>query len=118
MIESTTTCHDCMADTARSLPEEAPIHHSSPISGTAIPDDRFEEELFRTLTLLRRQLAEKQRVPPYVIFNDKSLREMAQKLPEDFDSFRSISGVGKSKLEKYGRIFLDTICTYKRQMAG
>lgn len=96
---------DRVALLPKSLPEKAPV---------GIPED----ELFRKLAALRKQLAIEQSVPPYVIFNDKSLREMVQKLPEDLTSFYSISGVGKSKLEKYGRIFLDTIRAYKGKMAG
>lgn len=96
---------------------------TSPCESVAILPEKvqssiFDDELFRQLSALRKQLANEQRVPPYVIFNDKSLKEMVEKLPEDLTSFSSISGVGKSKLEKYGSIFLDTIRTYKGKLAS
>jgi len=68
------------------------------------------DSLFAKLVQLRRELAMSANVPPYVIFNDKSLREMAEKLPQDLAAFGNISGVGKAKLEKYGDTFLSVIC--------
>jgi ATP-dependent DNA helicase RecQ len=70
------------------------------------------------LVALRTQLAKEQGVPSYIIFNDKSLREMAQKRPQNLESLGQIGGVGKSKLEKYGTLFLDTIRTYPEKVAG
>jgi ATP-dependent DNA helicase RecQ len=66
--------------------------------------------LFQRLRLLRKRLADEQGVPPYVIFSDATLREIAARKPATLSAFRAISGVGDVKLERYGRIFLEAIC--------
>lgn len=65
--------------------------------------------LFRKLAGLRKEIAVKQNVPPYVIFHDKTLHEMIEKLPSSLQELGNISGVGQSKLEKYGEMFLSVI---------
>jgi ATP-dependent DNA helicase RecQ len=65
--------------------------------------------LFERLRHLRRSLADSRNVPPYAIFSDKSLREMAANRPLDRDQFAAISGVGEYKLENYGQAFLEEI---------
>ena len=66
-------------------------------------------DLLSRLVALRRELAVAQKVPPYVVFKDSTLHEMAEKLPQDLDAFGTISGVGRAKLEKYGELFLAVI---------
>jgi ATP-dependent DNA helicase RecQ len=66
-------------------------------------------ELFETLRALRKQLADKQGVPPYIIFSDVALKEMASSLPQTKEDFADIKGVGKMKLEKYADMFLSEI---------
>ena len=68
-----------------------------------------EAELFSRLSALRRELASAAGVPPYVVFQDKSLYEMAKKRPKDTLGLSSVSGVGKARLEKYGEAFLSVI---------
>lgn len=68
--------------------------------------------LFDVLKSLRRSLAEKEKVPPYIIFADSTLSEMCKYLPTDFDAFGKIKGVGEIKLKKYGKEFMDTIKDY------
>lgn len=68
-----------------------------------------DSELFEKLRGLRKQLADEQGVPPYVVFGDKSLRQMAATLPTDDHAFLSISGVGQTKLDKYGELFMPVI---------
>ena len=65
--------------------------------------------LLSALKAKRRALAEAAGVPPYVIFNDRSLIEMAETRPETLDDFARISGVGATKLERYGQAFLGVI---------
>ncbi len=65
--------------------------------------------LWEALRDCRRVFAEDQGVPPYVIFHDSSLQEMAVTLPRDMAEFSLISGVGERKLEKYGPAFLRVI---------
>ena len=68
-----------------------------------------DEPLLSALKAKRRALAEAARVPAYVVFNDKTLIEMAEKRPVDLDQMAGIGGVGAKKLESYGRAFLDVI---------
>ncbi|MGY6550112.1 MAG: DNA helicase RecQ [Roseinatronobacter sp.] len=65
--------------------------------------------LLAALKAERRKLAEAAKVPAYVIFTDRTLIEMAEKRPGDMDAMARISGVGASKLERYGALFLHVI---------
>jgi ATP-dependent DNA helicase RecQ len=67
------------------------------------------DPLFEALRAKRRVLAEEAGLPPYVIFHDATLRELAARRPRDLSSFAHISGVGARKLEAYGEAFLDVI---------
>ncbi|MCW8964569.1 MAG: DNA helicase RecQ [Gammaproteobacteria bacterium] len=71
-----------------------------------------DEPLFEALRSLRLELAEEQGVPPYVIFHDAALIEMAKKRPDTADSMRFIPGVGDKKLGRYGKAFLRVIEQY------
>jgi len=73
------------------------------------PEPDSERELFQKLTLLRKKIAVDQGVPPYVIFHDNTLREMARALPADLEALNAIQGVGKAKLDKYGALFIAAI---------
>ena len=66
-------------------------------------------ELFEGLRVLRKSLANDNNVPPYVIFGDKSLHDMCQLMPRDRFEFLMVNGVGESKCEKYGEVFLSEI---------
>lgn len=70
------------------------------------------QELFEVLRQLRKRLADKQQVPPYVIFSDTTLHEMASVLPQTETALRHITGVGEQKLQKYGTVFLKEIKIY------
>jgi ATP-dependent DNA helicase RecQ len=72
----------------------------------------YDGELFNLLREKRKQLAEAGRVPPYVIFSDRTLVEMAQNYPMSPQAMRRISGVGEVKYERYGLIFLQVIRAY------
>ena len=72
----------------------------------------IDEELFEALRALRTDLASEQGVPPYVIFSDASLVEMAKKRPQSADTFRFINGVGEMKLERYGEKFMQVVREY------
>ncbi len=69
----------------------------------------FDQALFDKLRKLRNQIAVKQGVPPFVIFNDVALQQMAYYLPIDKDNFSRVSGVGTAKLEKFSHDFLNII---------
>ena len=64
------------------------------------------DELFEELRQLRLTLAQEQSLPPYIIFSDQTLKELAQKQPQTPLAFLEIKGVGQNKLEKYGEAFL------------
>ena len=65
--------------------------------------------LWEALRDCRREFAEQQGVPPYVIFHDSALQEMCVNLPRDLNEFSLVSGVGERKLEKYGPAFIRVI---------
>jgi len=69
----------------------------------------MDEDLFEALRALRTDLASEQGVPPYVIFSDASLIEMAKQRPQSDDTFRFINGVGEMKLDRYGEKFMAVI---------
>jgi ATP-dependent DNA helicase RecQ len=68
--------------------------------------------LFEILRRKRKELAEGAGVPPYVIFSDKTLSEMAAKVPRTMEDLLRVNGIGKVKLEKYGAVFLELIRTH------
>lgn len=66
----------------------------------------INDELFEKLRALRLELAQEQNMPPYIIFSDKTLQELAQKKPKNLVELLQIKGVGQNKLDKYGKRFL------------
>ena len=72
----------------------------------------YDQELFHKLRALRKRIADERGVPPYVIFHDTVLREMAGRLPKDCESFARISGVGSAKLEQFSGPFLEAIAEH------
>lgn len=68
-----------------------------------------DEALFKKLVVLREEIADKEDVPPHVVFSDVTLTEMAQSKPLSEDELRGISGVGQHKLEAYGKAFIKVI---------
>jgi len=68
-----------------------------------------DRTLFEVLRALRKQLADEQGLPPYVIFHDATLREMAQLRPATLDEFAKIRGIGEAKLSRYGARFIEAI---------
>ena len=72
----------------------------------------FDSELFEILRELRSKIAKSHKVPPFVIFSDIALKQMAAYLPTPEEDFLNISGVGNFKLENYGDIFMDVIRDY------
>ncbi len=65
--------------------------------------------LFQALRVVRKGIADEQGVPPYVVFSDATLRELAARKPATLTAFRQVSGVGDVKLERYGETFLEAI---------
>ncbi|MDZ7752274.1 MAG: DNA helicase RecQ [Gammaproteobacteria bacterium] len=72
----------------------------------------YDQTLFERLREVRKTLAERQNVPPYIVFGDNTLMQMARHKPLDETGLLAISGVGQFKLESYGRAFLDVIADH------
>jgi ATP-dependent DNA helicase RecQ len=68
--------------------------------------NKMDLPLWEALRAKRRELAESQGVPPYVIFHDSTLAQMVQRRPDSLEGMRLLDGVGKKKLERYGEAFL------------
>ena len=79
---------------------------------TSKEPSEYSHELFEQLRTTRRELADAGDVPPYVIFHDKTLQEMAAQLPQSVETFMQIHGVGAAKVQKYADVFLPIICAY------
>ncbi|MDA8006658.1 MAG: HRDC domain-containing protein, partial [Gammaproteobacteria bacterium] len=84
-------------------------------SGTAQPMLHGEDaDLFEELRAARLALAREQNMPPYVIFHDSTLIEMALAKPRNARAMEEVPGVGQVKLERYGGVFLDVIEKFLR----
>jgi len=69
----------------------------------------YDQELFNQSRILRKQIADRDGVPPYVVFGDASLAEMAATLPTASETFLQVNGVGQTKLQRYGSQFMEEI---------
>ena len=96
-------------DTLLSSKGESSRARSSKSSATALRDSPREKTLFDALKAKRLELSKAQKVPPYVIFHDKTLLELAQRQPSDLLGMSEVSGVGEAKLARYGELFLSVI---------
>lgn len=77
-----------------------------------VGDNASDPTLFAMLKDLRKQIAKKQNLPPFVIFQDPSLEEMAIQYPINMEEMKNIVGVGAGKAQRYGQPFIDLILTY------
>ncbi|MGD2271915.1 MAG: DNA helicase RecQ [Desulfobacterales bacterium] len=75
----------------------------------------YDGELFEILRIKRKELADAAHVPPYIVFSDKTLIEMASRYPRNRQAFMDIHGVGKVKYENYGPIYMEIIREYCRR---
>ncbi|HET9095546.1 MAG TPA: DNA helicase RecQ [Candidatus Baltobacteraceae bacterium] len=91
----------------RAVEEKSKKRGTKSAISQAPPDD----DLFEVLRRVRKQIADEQGVPPYIVFSDATLRELAAHKPSTLSAFRNIGGVGDVKLERYGRTFLDAIAS-------
>src|SRR3989344_5644109 len=76
------------------------------------PNGTYNTILFNELRNARTSEARRLNVPPYMIFGDKALREMATHFPQTSTAFLQISGVGDQKLSQFGKMFMSVICLY------
>ncbi len=75
-------------------------------------DSEVKASMLDALKQLRKKIASKQNVPAYVVFSDATLVDMCKKRPHTSDEFLGVSGVGKAKLDKYGKEFIDIIVEF------
>ena len=77
----------------------------------------YDKDLFARLRFLRKQIADKENIPPYIVFNDATLQEMAQYMPTSNIEMLQINGVGSIKLERFGQPFMTLIQEHKAILA-
>lgn len=85
--------------------------------GSYIPDDD-EESLFQKLRELRRTIAQEIGKPPYIVFSDKTLRDMARIKPVTNAQFLAVNGVGQHKLDLYGKRFMEAVASFNAGSAS
>lgn len=78
----------------------------------------YDKDLFARLRFLRKQIADKENIPPYIVFNDATLQEMAQYMPTSNIEMLQINGVGSIKLERFGLPFIKLIQEHKAILAN
>jgi ATP-dependent DNA helicase RecQ len=96
------------------LKQRKPVTLTKPVSAPEpktrrIGDIACDEVLFERLRQLRKRLADERGVPPYIVFSDVALRQMARDYPANEREFTRISGVGEKKLREFGSVFLSEI---------
>ena len=89
------------------------IAHNPQRQGVA----NYDKDLFARLRFLRKQIADKENIPPYIVFNDATLQEMAQYMPTSNIEMLQINGVGSIKLERFGQPFMVLIQEHKAILA-
>jgi ATP-dependent DNA helicase RecQ len=90
--------------------EAEPVENED--EGAALGAKAYDDALFDILKTLRKKIAKEKNLPPYVIFQDPSLEEMATTYPTTQDEMAQINGVGMGKVVKFGKPFLDVINRY------
>lgn len=89
------------------------VENSEKVVKTHRPEVPVNSELLDALKALRKSIASKKSVPAYVIFTDATLIDMCKKCPETSDEMLEVSGVGRTKLEKFGKQFLEEIAKFR-----
>ena len=89
------------------------VENSEKVVKTHRPEVPVDSELLDALKALRKGIASKKSVPAYVIFTDATLIDMCKKCPETPDEMLEVSGVGRTKLEKFGKEFLEVIAKFR-----
>jgi ATP-dependent DNA helicase RecQ len=82
---------------------------STSTTRASAPAGDYDTDLFEVLRQLRMRESQRLKVPPYIVFGDKSLRDMCQNKPQTDEAFLKINGVGDKKLKKFGAVFMEAI---------
>lgn len=80
---------------------------------TRTPSDTTSSPLFEALRVLRREIAQEENKPPFMVFSDATLRDMIRLQPKTLNELLDVSGIGEHKLHQYGEQFLDVLLTYQ-----
>jgi len=113
-------CDNCLGISAAPLEErslvkpvrERRVRRQAPASAPIADDFQLgdqDQRLLGALKALRTSIAREEQVPPYIVFSDRTLAELAAKRPRSMTAFGDVRGVGPMKLERYGKRFLDAI---------
>jgi len=106
--ESCGNCDKCVVPTPLLIPIKATLIARNEI-GVQVGGGDFNQGLFEVLRQVRTNEAARLKVPPYIVFGDKALRDMAAKRPVTNEAFLNINGVGDKKLAKFGALFMGAI---------
>src|SRR5699024_2762286 len=87
--------------------------YTAPVPTTGEAD--YDEQLFSILRTLRKEMADRDNVPPYVLFSDMTLKECCRYFPETKEDMLDIKGIGEKKFETYGPPFLEKIITWRKK---
>lgn len=98
-------CDVCKPEQVIALAPALPNLPKTPLKVSYL--DNYSSDIFEKLRKLRRQIADADNLPAYIVFSDATLKDMAKKIPRTTAQFLAISGVGQNKLEKYGERFLN-----------
>lgn len=96
-----------MKRVSASASASATAHRARSFSAQALTQD--QRLLFDRLRAVRKELALRQGVPPYVVFSDSTLRDMCERMPRTEAEMLEVAGVGQTKLARYGAAFMDVV---------
>lgn len=105
-------CDGCVAQVPLEIPKINTRVIKPKTKSISSGSSNYDQNLFEELRKLRTQEAQRLKVPPYIIFGDKALREMAIHLPQTSANFLEINGVGAKKLSQFGEQFMSVIKDY------
>ncbi len=105
-------CDRCSAPTPLMVPKMTHQKNVPILVGSIAQESDHDISLFEILRQIRTQEAKRKSVPPYIIFGDKALREMATSKPQSDEAFLNINGVGEKKLKQFGGLFMEAIREY------
>ncbi len=103
-------CDKCVAPTPLLAPIRTSVAKKKVLATT---DKNFDPGLFEVLRQVRTNEAARLKVPPYIIFGDRALRDMASNYPQTDEDFLNINGVGDKKLAKFGELFMGAIREFR-----
>lgn len=75
--------------------------------------DDYDVEMYDKLRTLRTQIATQKGIPPYIVFSDKTLKDLSAKVPRNKEAMLEVHGIGEVKFERYGKVFLEVLINEK-----